>query len=191
MNEQHEPGTRVDAAIDRELRRMVSLDPAPGLRRRVLARLDARAAGPAWWPRLAAAGAALALVVLAVLFLRPNHVPPQDTLAVDAPARPAPAAPGPEATLAHEDSPSDAPSPRVSARTPVVEDLPPPPRMDTVFGGAPDGRIAAASADPVEAVTLPVHAETGALPTLDPIEIAPIVISPIEIRPLLPAPVRK
>src|SRR5262245_65813028 len=67
---------RLDRAIDRAVREMMQVDPAPGLRRRVLSRINApteRRAVPAL--RYTFAAAALAVLVLSIS-LMPGHVEP-------------------------------------------------------------------------------------------------------------------
>ena len=67
---------RLDRAIDRAVREMMQVDPAPGLRRRVLSRINApveHRTFPAL--RYGFAAAALAVVVLSIT-LMPGHVEP-------------------------------------------------------------------------------------------------------------------
>lgn len=189
---EHDTGTPLDAAIDRAVRHMMHVDPPPGLRRRVLSRLDTPAATPAWWPRLAMAGAGLAAILLAVVLLRPGpdaEPPIIETAAqpVDQPAVVAPPAIAEAARPAPDSRPRD--------DRPRVEALPPPPRMDTVFGASPDGRVAAASAS-IEPPAPPIAEAAAELPGLPPIDIPAIDVPPIEIRPLMlmpltPLPINK
>lgn len=193
MSRQQDPGGRLDAAIDRAVRQLVQVDPPAGLRRRVLAALTTAPPALSWWPRAAVAGAALAVLVLAVTFMRLTGPPPADTRIATQMAKPAAPlavpAPGPDAHVPGP-APEAAPPARAQAPDPIVEELPPPPRMDAVFGTAPDRRVAAAST----AATGSTAPEDSAdvLPALAPIELAPIVIAPIEIQPvMLPPPIRQ
>jgi hypothetical protein len=154
----HQPGSRLDAAIDRAVRHIMDTAPPPGLRRRVLARIQAPAPGTAfaWWPRLGFAAAAMAAVLLAIVYLRPDAGLPSPQ-PVDVVAQgPAPTVPLPPVTPEIDDE-TAAPlsSPAAIARPapgtgpqPRIERLPDPPRMDPVFGSKPDGRVAAASVAP-------------------------------------------
>jgi hypothetical protein len=188
----HEPDGRLDAAIDRTVRQMMAIDPPAGLRRRVLNRLDVPDAGAAWWPRLGFAAATLAALLLAVVYLPPADAPapvPSAGQAAEAPAR---AAGQPEAMVAQDATPpAPASAPPAAPPRTRVEQLPEPPRMDTVFG-APDARVSATSVENAPPVT-PAADDAGALPPLPPIDIPAISIAPIEIKPLTltPLPVKK
>jgi hypothetical protein len=74
-----DPTTRdamLDAEIDRTVREMMNVEPATGLRRRVLDRLERPRAHVVSWPRLAAATAvAAALLVAFWVFRAPEHRP--------------------------------------------------------------------------------------------------------------------
>jgi hypothetical protein len=59
-----------DEAIDRAVRDMMNADARPGFERRVMERASAPAVRRFAWPRLAAASAALAMIVIALLVLR-------------------------------------------------------------------------------------------------------------------------
>jgi hypothetical protein len=172
MND-HAADSRLDAAIDQAVRQIMDVEPPPGLRRRVLARLDGRApaAAPvAWWPRLGIAAATMAAIVLAVVYLRPDPgLPAPEPVDVIAQG-PAPILTLPPVTRGADDeraepvltTPAAAPV-AGAARQPQSERLPDPPRMDMVFGSKPDGRVAAAS------VVVP-----GALPEIEPLEVPPL-----------------
>lgn len=101
----------IDAAIDRTVSRMMSVDADPALRARVLASLARPAPRIFTWTRTALAGSAVALVVvLALVLLRaPRHEASLETAAVrQTPASPVAAAAEPEAVV-----------PRVDRRSPV------------------------------------------------------------------------
>jgi hypothetical protein len=140
-----EHGT-LDVAIDRAVRRMMAAEPPPGLRHRVLRRLEGGAA-PAWgfFPRFAMAGGALAIVVLgSAVVMRPG--PPAAPAPQSAAVAPAPAAPVAVEPLTVP--PQAAPVPPPTVRAPRRERLPEPPQMAEVFG-TPDARVSATSVPPV------------------------------------------
>ena len=61
----------LDRAIDRAVREMMHIDPPPGLRRRVLSRLEPPVARrPLFLPRYVFAAAALAMLIVAAMFMR-------------------------------------------------------------------------------------------------------------------------
>jgi hypothetical protein len=169
---EHEPGSRLDTAIDRAVRRMMDVEPPDGLRRRVLQRLEEPASPFAWWPRLGLAAATLAAILLAVVYFRPaapeRHVTPQEQILAQAPlpVMPPPDGDSPETSAGVPEAP---PAPTVTpgdtARTARVERLPDPPRVDDVFGPRPDGRVAAATVD------APGRAGPDPLPEIEPLQV--------------------
>jgi hypothetical protein len=184
MSSQHVPGSRLDAAIDRAVRQILSTDPPEGLRRRVLARLDAPPAPAAWWPRLGLAAAGVAALILAMVYVQPADSPIETPapIVAEAPATPE------EVGRPESIEPSAVPARPfpVAAATPRVERLPDPPKMDQVFGSAPDGRVAAATVD-VAGPAEPAGAEPepGSLPFEIPaITIPPLIIEPVRLPPL-------
>jgi hypothetical protein len=154
----------LDDAIDRAVRDIMSAEPRPGLRGRVLGRLERRAAG-AWrfaFPTVASA-LALALVAFAVIQRRPA-TPTQPSPSTTVATRPAPSVAAPTAPLSEPPSTSPAVTPRVSAPTvhrvapglvqaasvddesvvPVVDDAQLPPLNEVVplsVGLLPDTRL--------------------------------------------------
>ena len=67
---------RIDRAIDRAVREMMQVDPPPGLRRRVLARLDAPERRSYFLPRSAVAVMALVLLIAASISMLRDQVEP-------------------------------------------------------------------------------------------------------------------
>jgi hypothetical protein len=188
------PG-RLDAAINRAVRQMMSAEPPAGLRHRVMARIQAPA-GRTWFvPQFALGTAALAAIVLAVVIMRPG-----------APA--APSQGSPSAIIAEAPKPLDssvgappAAAPPVAgasqtaertiAQGPRRERLPVPPRMTDVFGPAP-GRVRATSLSgaPIDDPNTP-EVEPGTtfrspISGLRPFRIEQITVEPLRIAPLSP-----
>ena len=190
-NEQ--PG-RLDTAIDRAVRRMVQVDPRPGLRRRVGDRLHA--APPRRWtpPTLLATAAIVAILAWSAALYRTTMPPepsqPRVALASTA-AAPAAVPAAPRNPLVSPDRRLSA-SPR-RARTTAVATRRPAQRAEVIFGPAQD-RVSAASVRP-DVVTGRIDTPTSVaempddfpqLPpiVITPISIAPIVVVPVTIRPL-------
>lgn len=175
-------GGAIDRAIDRAVQRLTEGEPPPGLRRRVLDRIEA----PAPWafPRFALAVGTLALVVLAVLLLRPSPRPVAEPLRTQA------AVPAPEATGAATPQPVAVPEPTprsASARPPAgTREAIPMPRVANVFGARTE-RAAAAAAS-VEEVVFPAAEErsesSDLLPAVRPISVPQITIEPLRIEQL-------
>ena len=169
-NERSLNDARLDRAIDRAVRDLMQIDPAPGLRRRVLSRLNApvgRRVLPAMRYALAATAA---IVVTAVsLTLMPGQVEPPA-----APKAPSPiVASGPppidlEAVLSTATVTGQPVSvPTNSAR--VSRESIPMPRITNVFGGQRSG----------------VSAATVRGPAADRIALAPLTIVPLSTRPIV------
>jgi hypothetical protein len=199
----------LDLAIDRAVRRMMHVDPPPGLRRRVLARLEAPPARASLFPRFAIAAAALAMLVLAVFVARRDTHPPvpapgPQPAATSAAANPAPiAVPAPAPSASAADPSGRRASPQ-RARGPHSEMIRMP-KIGNVFGSrgagvtaanasaaAPETVFPSAGAVP-EAVSRPEPAAEDAiriapLPAIPEISIAPLRIEILRIEPL---PIRK
>lgn len=192
MSEHYEHGSRLDAAIDRAVRRMLSAEPPADLRRRVLARLDDPPPSAAWWPRWGLATAGVAAVVLAVVMLRPATTPLEPP-ATQAAASPVATGSVPGVPRVEPDAPiaGSPPAPRVTAETPArtvrIERLPEPPMTDVVFG-SPDGRVTAASVEASLAPDTPGEDLTAARPGLPPIIVGEIAIAPLVVPPVAIAP---
>lgn len=168
-NERSLNDARLDRAIDRAVRELMQIDPAPGLRRRVLSRLNApveRRALPVM--RYAFAATAAIVVTVVTLTLMPSQVEPPTP-----PKAPSPiVASGPppidlEAVLSTPTvtGPSVA-IPTNSAR--VSKESIPMPRITNVFGGQRSGVSAAAVREPA----------------IDRIALAPLTIVPLSKRPI-------
>jgi hypothetical protein len=180
--------TAVDRAIDRAVRDMMQIDPPPGLRRRVLSRLESPAArrtfslAPYAW-----AAAALMILVIGMIAARDRTLAPAGPVATSQSVQTAAApAPAPEVRL-----PEPLPPPIPDSATPRVtrERIHMPP-VHNVFGPrspavtATDARADSRVADPA----------TGALDAVPALVIEPllpatldtlgIVVPPVEI----PAP---
>lgn len=163
----HGEGGPLDAAIDRAVRRMMAAEPPPGLRHRVLGRLKDRqtsAWGFGFVPRMAIAGAALAVIILGVSMMRPSVTvaPPPPQSAAATRALPAPHAEPPSAVPAPVEPDAAPRKPAAVAAGPRQERLPDPPQMTDVFGTR-DPRVAAASVPgaPVDDISTP-QVEPGA-----------------------------
>ncbi len=166
---------RLDRAIDRAVREMMQVDPAPGLSRRVLSRINAPAEHRTF-PALRYGFAAAALAVVLSITMLPGHVEP--------PAPPK--APSPivasgirpvdlEALL----STSTVAVPAVSIPADSVRTSKEPirmPRITNVFGAQPPGVSAASVREPGVPRIAP---ETLAPLTLVPLSARPIVIEPL------------
>jgi hypothetical protein len=188
---------RLDRAIDRAVRTMMQVDPPPGLRRRIDARL---AASPERaWPMSYAFAIAAVFVVAVALGLMlvqsggqpgtgasPQATPVQQA-AVPAPppavappaAAPAPAPPAPGTRAASKDRPR-------AGSIPL-------PRIGNIFG-EPSGRVASASIERADdaASEVPADRTAAANPgsqTLGgpaPLHIAPLEVKPLQVAPLAP-----
>jgi hypothetical protein len=173
----------LDEAIDRAVHDLMSVDPSPGLRRRVMSRLDAGAArrgfGLLQYGVMASAFAAL---ILAVVLMMARQGPVQTgnnhtTLASQAPAATAPVR---ESTTTAPRSKETIPG--RGARSRITSERIPMPRVANVFGSRPSG-VSAATEPQVETVwPLPASA------TDNPPAVAPLVIAPLEIPALVVAP---
>ena len=200
------PASPIDQAIDRAVRKMMQVDPPAGLRRRVMARIEAGPStrgfmgsvrtGPSTRGFMSSPGfavaAALAIVVLGVVATR-NRVAPAP---VDAPAATV-AVPEktPEATSRVEAPPQPVAAPpvrpRVTPRTPGGfrrEPIPMAPVAD-IFGTRT--AAIAAAADPIAdavwtAPTAPDVEDTIAEPA--PLVVRPVGVPPIETPPIVIAP---
>jgi len=167
---------RIDRAIDRAVREMMQVDPAPGLRRRVLSRINAPVE-PRAFPALRYGFAAALVVVVLSVTLIPGHVEPPTP----------PNAPSPivvtgvtpvdlEAVL----STSTVTGPSVSIPTKsarISREPIPMPRITNVFSPQRSGVSAATVRDPGAIRIAPE--------TLAPLAIVPLSARPIAIEPLV------
>jgi hypothetical protein len=183
--------SHLDAAIDRAVRELMTVEPRADLQRRVMAEITHAPARAALWPRLAFGSAALALAVV-VLFMFARRPAERDVeqIIVQAPA----AAPGRPTT------PAAGPPPNDATRGP---DIAPKPRTGAVARrpAGQDRLIQAASIDtadltpfePMAPIELLMPVDPIGTTTLDPLGISipelsikPLTIQRIEIVPLTP-----
>jgi hypothetical protein len=173
----------LDDAIDRAVRAMMNVDPRPGLRGRVLARLERSPAPAAWLPRLALASAILAAIVGAVFLFRPAQAP---TRIVQQAADRSVALPAPAVVARRGEAASADASPAPMSRTakPAVTETPiRMPRVADVFGSRNAGIASAASADAEEVVFTEPAAATDELPGAPPLIVVPqIVVAPLQLE---------
>jgi hypothetical protein len=161
--------TRLDRAIDRAVRDMMHVDPRPGFRRRVLARLDPEPV-QSMFSRVALVGAVIAILILAVMVILPGRRSELRPTLAQREAPPSTTAPQPAAPS--NSSPSRTPVP--PRRTPgLTRERIPMPRVANVFGSGRTG-VAAASVD--DNTVWPAPAPPQDLPGAP----APLVIPPIE-----------
>ena len=165
----------LDRAIDRAVREMMHVDPPPGLRRRVLSRLEPPVARrPLFLLRYVFATAALAILILAAMFMRDHggtrvgHDTPS-SIASSTPPRlqPVPAA-----------EPHAVKDPTVTARgpsAPITREPIPMPRVANIFGPRTTG-VSAAGERGGEAVWTDGPAGTTDVP---PNPVPPLVIAPL------------
>jgi hypothetical protein len=159
------------------VREMVHIDPAPGLRRRVLSRLEPRIAGRRLFvPRYVWGAAALVILIVAVMFTRSQRTQP-----VEAVPQPSVVADGPAPSREDSAAPPQAPAPATptspsrSAPPRITREAIPMPRITNVFGT----RTASVSA----------AAESGAEAVWPVTENPSSSIAPLVITPLIPAPI--
>jgi hypothetical protein len=168
----------LDEAIDRAVRDIMSAEPRPGLRGRVLERLEHPRT--AWFtvPRFAAAAAVLASVVLAVFLLtRPAPVEPT-SVAETQPVLPAPP------VVAPRQDPGSVPPPPDPKRTVKARVPPAFPAPGTVAAAnVPETMAFAADVPDLPRIVvvdgIPAPAIVFDKITIQPIAMPPIVIDPI------------
>ncbi len=174
--------TRLDDAIDRAVREMMSVDPRPGLSRRVLARLDEPRTPWLTVPRRAAAAALVAVIVVAIVLVTRTPAPVSQQVSVTR----TPASPAPQTEMHVPPTPADstarvathAPRARRTVRQPraTAEDIPP-------FAGSvnvdPLASIAPIAPRPVEPSA--IESPEIIVTPLAPIE--PVRVDPLPSRP--------
>jgi hypothetical protein len=180
----------LDRAIDRAVRKMMHVDPPPGLRRRVLSRLEPRAAERRLFvPRYAWGAAALVVLIVAMMFTR-NHrpepaaiVPQPSVVAGGPPPREGPAT-SRQAPLLIAPAPTSRSSPSRITREAI-----PMPRIANVFGTR-TAEVSAADDSGVEAVWPGAENPSNAIAPLViiPLTPAPIETPAIVVPPLVIAP---
>ena len=178
----------IDEAIDRAVGEMMDIDPRPGLRRRVLSRIEKPFGRRALWWRgsfVLLPAAALLLIIVAVITSRSpkSSVEVAQTSAPSAPL--APAAPlAPSAPLV----PSSAAAPRLASRSDALFG----PRRDRVSAASiASSASASAFADPDPTVDehgslAPAPIVVSPLPQIQELRIAPIEIQRITVPALSP-----
>ena len=178
---------RLDRAIDRAVREMMHVDPRPGMRLRVLARLNAPAERRSWMvPRPVFAVAALAILIVSYIALNNRPVTIGDPVAGSRAATSTPPTPAQARTdsvvqQARGNDPRSRPAaPRVTReRIPM-------PRVSNVFGARSTQVSAATDRAPgVVWIDTPVRSTAAPIETIEPITIAPLQTSPIVIEPLI------
>jgi hypothetical protein len=173
--------SRLDRAIDRAVRDMMDVNPRPGFRRRVLANLAREPLRSSMFFRVALVGAALAVLVLAVMVIVPDRRSELPHTVAQREAPPAPQPPAPSSTSVQ--------TARASKRTTgMTRERIPMPRVTNVFGERRD----AAAATSVEADTVwpapapQAHEDSPNAPpplVIPALEApAPIVIAPLNPR---------
>lgn len=166
----------LDRAIDRAVRKMMHVDPPPGLRRRVLSRLDLHAAERRpFVPRYAWGAVALVILIVAVMFTRdhriePGAVVPQPSVVAARPTPPSDGSAAPTQAPAPRKSPSQLSSLRITRETIPM------PRIADVFGTRSAG-VSAASERGIEAVWPDANNPSSSVP---PLVITPLTPAPIE-----------
>jgi hypothetical protein len=185
--------TRLEEAIDRAVHDIVHREPPPGLRRRVMARLEAPRPPARFLPRLAfvaAAAVVVAGVTMAVFRTNgPDATTPPARVAAAQPAaieRP-PLPPAPESAAAPP-SPVSAGRPPAARRAPERRPIVDPSQLTRIFGER-QGRVGAASLPEGPRAlpagdAVPVPPAAVGLPALPDIQIAPIRIEPIPVPPI-------
>jgi hypothetical protein len=189
MTDNRRDNSHLDAAIDRAVRDLMSVEPRTGLRERVLAELTGEPARAAWWPRLALGSAAVAVAVVVLLMI--VNRPPEPEQPVDrtiAGATPRAATPGDTRETARPPGVTppvhvDAPRAQAAKQRPIVED-----RLVQAASIAAHEPMAIEPMAAVErlAPIEPIRIARLNTPTASDISIQPITIARIEITPLTP-----
>jgi len=164
----------------------VQAEPRPGLRRRVIAKVNAPAKQSLWAIRFVLPAGVMAAIVLLAVWLRPVTPPAQ--------------APAPQVVQQQR----TAPPPQVEARAPIASAPAPAPvarrssprrqpPVQFTFGKPTDHISATSVTEPTDRSAIPVESAGAsaidapmALPPIHiaPIEVKPIVIKPIEVKPI-------
>jgi hypothetical protein len=196
MTDKHPDDSPLDAAIDRAVRDMMSVEPRADLRRRVLSELVEKPARAALWPRLAFGSAALALLIVVMFVLTGRRADRAGEQTIVQPQPPASVPGNPRGAA----GPSTETAPKSAGRESRGADGWP---ARTVARsrrpGAEDRRVQAASIDSIDLIAIEPLAPVERLRPIAPIaitrldaplafasEITPITIERIEITPLTP-----
>lgn len=197
--------TRIDEAIDRAVREIMHREPPPGLRRRVLSRLEAPA--PRAWlaPRIAFAAAAVLVAAMATfVMLRSDRTTDSPRHEIAAAPASTPAAPSIDRSTQPQPAGVERSSPRPSqprriaqpAAVPSAGAASAPRATAPAIAGPPQGRVTAtslpdASAGPAVTRTVPAAPavpelpQSAGLPPLPEIQIVPIRIDAIPVPPII------
>jgi hypothetical protein len=167
---------RLDRAIDRAVRELMQIDPAPGMRRRVLSRINAPVERHLFLS-VRYAFAAAALIVAVSISLIPRQVEPPTPPKAPSPIVSAGAPPiDLEAVLSTSTVSATAVS--IPTKSPGISKEPiPMPRITNVFGPRRDGVSATAVREPAVIRVAPE--------TLVPLTIVPLSARPLLIEPLV------
>jgi hypothetical protein len=170
---------RLDRAIDRAVRELMQVDPAPGLRRRVLSRINAPVE-PRVFPVMRYGFAAAALVAIALsVTLMPGHVEPPTPPKAPSPLV-ATGVPPVDLEALQSTATATGPSAAIPAKSQgISKERIPMPRITNVFGDRPSGVSAATVREPARIRIAPE--------TLAPLTIVPLSARPIVIEPVVPA----
>ena len=185
MSDSRFPRRTIDDEIDRVVRDLVELDPMPGLRRRVLSRLERTDSTFEFGPRVFVPVGVLLVLLIGVLVWRPNATPSTPQVVAQNPASASPPAAATRPTtpaLSQLTAPEVKPVPRVTRAVTAPKAVfgPPSGRVTaTSLAGRSAARSAAVLAD---AVPRPGTRED--VPAFTPIAIAPIRIVPLELQRL-------
>jgi hypothetical protein len=167
---------RLDRAIDRAVREMMHVDPAPGLRRRVLSRLNAPIEPrPHPLMRYAFAVVALAVVVLSVTLMWDHVEPPTP------PKAPPIMATGVPIELSPAPGIKEPPRPADTTSAPITRERIPMPRVTNVFGNRRPG-VSAATDRGTDNVG---RASSAVRHSIAPEMLAPLAIVPLSARPIV------
>ena len=172
------PESPIDRAIDRAVRDIMRVDPPAGLRRRVMARIEAPPRRSILFPRFTVAAAALAVLVLTVVLMRPTAPAPAPIQQAAAPAAPA-AAPRPVTPAPAKVTAASRP-----ATGPKIEKIRMPP-VANVFGSG-SGVSSTSLRDAPDAARVETVDQGPAEPAgvLAPIAVRPLNVPPIAVEPL-------
>jgi hypothetical protein len=174
----------IDDAIDRAVREIMSVEPRPGLRGRVLTRIE-RGRAPAGWPRLAGALALAAAALVMLVWMRPAPVPtPQSQSASREPVTPV-QPPVPPSAAQPPTRPATADRPATRPRAAALPDRPLFPARGVVAAAT----IADVVVDPADAAApAPAIENPVAAPAIgvESIMIAPVNVERIVISAILP-----
>jgi hypothetical protein len=159
----------MDAAIDRAVREIMSVEPRPGFRRRVLERLTDAPPARWTWARISVGIAAAAATLVAAVWLRapePSTTPTTPSVARHQPADVAPSSPSPT-------PPPEIKPPVIKKRLPPAPSLPATPRLNVPQ--PPPGRVEATSLPLVQPQQLEAgQPQPSALDTIEPIRVPPL-----------------